>query len=368
MMTSHFATYYDGVTSRRREVELSLHPDGLALFERGGGRIETWPYASIRRIEGLPGPGLVVTRISEPASSAEPRLEISDLDFASNLAARAPLTLTKGLSEKRERRAVVLWALAAAASVLAVVYFGLPAIASRLAVLVPPSLEIKLGESIDGQVRSMLSDSPMKACVNPEGARALKEIVDRYEQAAQLHVPLSVVVLDHRLVNAFALPGGRIYIFRGLIDRAKSADELAGVLGHEIGHIRHRHGLRSAIQAGGLGFVLGTVFGDFAGGTAIVLGSRALIQSSFSRDAEREADLFGVDLMLKTAGDPMGLARFFQDFNAADPGAFAWLASHPANAERERAIREAVGQARARGPALSAMQWTALRSICQKTE
>jgi predicted Zn-dependent protease len=366
-MPSVAATYYDGVTSRRQTAEISLHPDGLAIFSAEGRLTATWPYPVIRRIEGFAGTGLAITRVPEPGSSAEPRLEIADMAFAAELAGRAPLTLTKGIAERREKRAVVLWAMAAAVSLVAVAYFGLPAIAGRLAPLVPASTEIRLGAGMDPEIRRMFGGpAGLKTCTNPDGVAVLNDLVGRFERAADLHVPLKVVVLDHRMVNAFALPGGYIYIMNGLIQRARGPDELAGVLGHEIGHVKLRHGLRSVIQAGGLGFLLGTLFGDFAGGTAIIFASRTLIQSAFSRDAEREADAFGVDLMLKAGGNPAGLAGFFTGA-AADPGAFAWITSHPANAEREQAIREAVRNRPPPTPALTPEQWTALRAICQKT-
>lgn len=363
------AAYYDGLVSRRQAVEVSLHPEGLAIFTPDGRLATTWPYAAIRRIEGFAGEGLAVTRTPEPGSAAEPRLEIADQRFAADLAARAPLTLTQGMAARRERRNVVLWAIAAAASLVGLAYIGLPAIAGRVAPLVPAGMEERLGATMDPQIRRQFGGTaPLKTCTNPEGVAALADLAGRYERAAGLHVPLRVVVLDHRMVNAFALPGGYVYVMNGLIQRARGPDEVAGVLGHEIGHVRYRHGLQSAIQSGGLGFLLGTVFGDFAGGTAVVLASRALIQSAFSRDAERQADAFGVDLMLKAGGNPEGLAGFFTSLGAGAPGALSWITSHPANAERERAILEmARGRARS-APALTPEQWTALRAICQKTE
>lgn len=359
------AIFYDGITSRRHMVEVSLHPEGLAIFTAEGRLAETWPYGALRRIEGFGGTGLALTRVPEPGSTAEPRLEIADAAFASSLSARAPLTLTHGAASRRERRHVVLWAMAAAVSLLGLAYIGLPAIAGRLAPLVPAGAETRLGAAMEPQIRQMFGRA--KTCTNPAGVAALASLVQRYEAVAGLHVPLKVVVLDHSMVNAFALPGGYIYVMNGLIQKARGPDEVAGVLGHEIGHVRYRHGLQSAIESGGLGFLLGTVFGDFAGGTAVLIASRALLQNAFSRDAEREADLFGVDLMLKAGGDPAGLAGFFGSIEGAS-GALAWLATHPANAERIAAIRAAARDRALAGVALTPEQWTALRAICQKTE
>lgn len=362
-MTS--AVYYDGVTSRRQAVEVSLHPQGLAIFTAEGQLAATWPYPALRRIEGFGGAGLALTRVPEPGSTAEPRLEIADPAFASALSARAPLTLTQGPASRRERRNVVLWAMAAAVSLIGLAYIGLPAIAGRLAPLVPAGAEQRLGAAMEPQVRQMFGRA--KTCTNPAGVAALASLVSRYEAAAGLHLPLKVVVLDHTMVNAFALPGGHIYLMNGLIQKARGPDEVAGVLGHEMGHVRYRHGLQSAIESGGLGFLLGTVFGDFAGGTAVLIASRALLQNAFSRDAEREADVFGVDLMLKAGGDPAGLAGFFGAIEGAS-GALTWLATHPASAERVQAIRDAARGKALAGLAMTPEQWTALRAICQKTE
>ena len=368
-MPSVAAIYYDGIVSRRHPVEVSLHPKGLAIFSAEGVVIATWPYATVRRIEGFRGAGLAVTRLTEPGSSAEPRLEITNPAFAAELAARAPLTLTGTVDARKERRSVVVWAIAAVISLLGLAYFGLPAIAGRIAPLVPASAEIRLGATMDPQIRREFGGaSGMKTCSAPAGVAALNELVSRYERHANLHVPLRVVVLDHPMVNAFALPGGYVYIMRGLIARARGPDEVAGVLGHEIGHVRYRHGLQSAIQSGGLGFLLGTVFGDFAGGTAIILASRTLLSSAFSREAEREADAFGVDLMLKAGGNPEGLAGFFRSAGGnGPPGALSWITSHPASAEREEAIRRMARDRPVLAPALSPAQWQALRDICQAT-
>lgn len=264
---------------------------------------------------------------------------------------------------------MVVWAIAAVASLLGLAYVGLPAIAGRIAPLVPAAAEIRLGAAMDPQIRQEFGGAgSLRTCSAPAGVAALNDLVTRYERQSNLHVPLRVVVLDHPMVNAFALPGGYIYVMRGLIARANGPDEVAGVLGHEIGHVRFRHGLQSAIQSGGLGLLLGTVFGDFAGGTAILLASRAVISSAFSRDAEREADGFGVDLMLKAGGNPEGLAGFFRSAGGdGPPGALSWITSHPASAEREEAIRRMARNRPVVAPALSPEQWQALRDICRTT-
>ena len=81
-------------------------------------------------------------------------------------------------------------------------------------------------------------------------------------------------------------------MFEGLIDKSESADELAGVIAHEIGHVAHRDGTRSLLQAAGLSFLFGMLLGDFVGGGAVVIGARAVLQSSYSREVESAADRY----------------------------------------------------------------------------
>ncbi len=83
-------------------------------------------------------------------------------------------------------------------------------------------------------------------------------------------IPLKSAVVRRPEANAIALPGGHIYVFQGLIDKAETPDELAGVIAHEIGHVAHRDGTRSVLQAAGLSFLFGMLLGDFVGGGAVI--------------------------------------------------------------------------------------------------
>lgn len=145
-------------------------------------------------------------------------------------------------------------------------------------------------------------------------------------------------------INAFAAPGGVVVVFSGLIDKARSPEELAGVLAHEIAHAELRHSLRTMLKSLGLRALTLAVFGD----TSRVLGDAAagLTELKFSRDAEREADDHGFQRLLKAGVDPVGMVNFFelleQETKASPP---AFLSTHPDTAER-------IARLRARLPAL----------------
>jgi predicted Zn-dependent protease len=150
-------------------------------------------------------------------------------------------------------------------------------------------------------------------------------------------------VVDSKEVNAFAVPGGWVYINRGLISRAATMDELAGVIGHEIGHITLRHTVQQMQQSqkvgGGLMALctLTKVCDSKGGQAAIDLGGTALF-ASFSRQDEAQADDEGVRTSVKARIDPQGLPKMFRILLAerqTNPGAVdAFFATHPLAEDR----------------------------------
>ena len=175
--------------------------------------------------------------------------------------------------------------------------------------------------------------------------------------------PYRVTVLNSDIVNAFALPGGYVYVTRGLLALVDDEAELAGVLGHEIGHVIARHGAQrqtAALGASVIGAVLGAVVGNAVASQAVGLGSQGLI-ASYSRDQEYEADTLGVRYLAAAGYDPYAQGDFLaaMDVNAQAQATIAgkgdearadWLSSHPATPERVAAARrEALASGVARG-------------------
>ncbi len=157
-------------------------------------------------------------------------------------------------------------------------------------------------------------------------------------------LPYTFTVVDTGEINAFALPGGFIYVHRGLIEAADNESELAGVLGHEIGHVVARHGVdqmqRAQIANVGLS-VLGSLLGR--GRTATIGNMAAELVAGgtfmkFSRDAEREADQLGARNVADAGHTPRGMITFFETLDALrehDPNAVErFFASHPSPTER----------------------------------
>ena len=244
------------------------------------------------------------------------RLEIRDASLAAAIEDRAASLDRGGSAERRLRRKVVGFSLAAIASLFVTAIFGVPALTSRLMPYVPLSVEKKLGTAVDRKIRSSLDTHHLGtafacgdgASVMP-GRAALDKLVGRLTAVAALPLALHIDVVRRPEPNAFALPGGQIYVYEGLIDKAEAPDELAGVLAHEMGHVAHRDGMRTVLQTAGLSFLFGIMLGDFVGGGAVVIAARTVLKSSYSRHVEAAADAYSVDLMRRAGGDQHALAR-----------------------------------------------------------
>jgi hypothetical protein len=149
--------------------------------------------------------------------------------------------------------------------------------------------------------------------------------------------PFYFKIVNDRSINAFALPGGPIYIHRGAIEAADNEAQLAGVIGHEIGHIILRHGTNQATKAqlgqGALG-ILGAILGDGAAGQIAAIGGGFLANSvllKYSRDAETESDLMGTQILYDLGYQPRAMAEFFEKLAKEHKGSKAeeFFSNHP---------------------------------------
>lgn len=210
--------------------------------------------------------------------------------------------------------------------------------------------DVRLGQASAEQIEKqlpILNDSYVQRYVSDIGRR-LVDVVQGPEYPYQFKV---VNVSD---INAFALPGGFMYVNRGLIEAARSEDELAGVMAHEIAHVALRHGTSqvSKAQAASTGLgILGAILGDRGGA------SRDIVQAAgglglnatflkFSRDAEKQADIVGAQTLHKAGYDPQAMATFFEllrEKRGRDTsGVENFFSTHPAPERRAERIEEEV--------------------------
>ncbi len=347
------AAYFDGQTSRRRDVLLTAEAS-LALSQ-DGVLLARWPWADIRRANSAPG--LLRLRCNSAA-------DLARLEFADDDAARAILRLCPNCDEGEESAIsaakIVGWSIAAGLSILALAWFGMPLAADRIAPLVPPAWENRIGEMVERQVAAVFGQ---KTCENKEGVAALGKLVDKLRAQAGLAASRPPQVLASTIPNAFALPGGRVYLLRGIIDKAQNPDELAGVIAHEFGHVRHRDGLRRLIRDGGNSYLISLLFGDVSGSGAAIFATRALFGAAYSREAETAADATAIEVLRALGRSPTPMGQLLVRVTGKDEPPLGLLASHPMSADRLATMESA--HVEATGPdLLDEREWQALKTIC----
>ena len=224
-----------------------------------------------------------------------------------------------------------------------------------LAPHVPQSWEQKFGDALVG-------DFGDRYCRGPGGQEALDRLAARLTPDTGR---LKVRVVDMPLVNAVALPGGNILVFRGLLDEAKGPDEVAGVLGHEIAHVENRDTTEAMIRHYGFSVLLASL-GGTAGGNVDMLAS-----ASYSRAAESRADEGAITALHRARISPMPTAAFFARLEKEEAmfgpkwdRGLAYVSSHPLSGDRRARFVASAEAGRPHAPALGKQEWAALTNIC----
>jgi len=251
----------------------------------------------------------------------------------------APDHLSQPFEQAAERvrqvrhRHRVMWA-SVGGSILAValgLWFGADLLIETAVSRIPVEWEQKLGEAA---YRDFLSHQE----VMKEGpaVKAVEEMTQRLaEQIPNNPYKFQVTVVKSDVVNAFALPGGYVVVFTGLMKKADSGEEVAGVLGHELNHVLQRHGLERIVKNLGVMAAVAIIVGDQQGliGLMRQVGVE-LLTLKFDRAQETEADLTGLQLVYRAKIDPHGMITFFQKLSEKDEGRMEWLSTHPMSSAR----------------------------------
>ena len=221
-----------------------------------------------------------------------------------------------------------------------------------------PSDDVQLGREAAAEVSKQLPLLPESGDVDNYVERVgatLASAIPPELQHSEFRYTFSVVNASD--INAFALPGGPMFVNRGMIEAAHNEGEMAGVMAHELSHVALRHGTAQATKSQGLGVqlgaiggaILGAVIGGNAGevvaqGTQLGLGTYLL---KFSREYETQADLLGAQILARAGYDPMDLARMFETIEKqGGSGGPEWLSSHPNPGNREQRISQEAAKLR----------------------
>jgi Zn-dependent protease with chaperone function len=349
------ARYYDGLTAQSHSAQVEL--DGEVLRIVADEREVLWRLKDIV-VEVEADQARVSSR-----KDGDARLVLPVGEWSPMVGDR----LTEKVAARRHREWWLIGGLTAtAASVVLFVTVGVPALAGPVARATPVSMEERMGDNINSQMSHIFP-----TCDNPVGQRVLAQLGDRIAAAADTPFDIRVRAVDAPMVNAFAMPGGRILITDDLIREAETPDELSAVIAHEIAHVEQRHVMQAVWRNFGIGMLLDLVVGGGtgAGQQAVILAGQAS-ELSYSRTAETEADSRGQALLHADGLSSQGMAPFFERLagkseNSELDEAAEFMATHPDSARRARMAREAARPGRS---ALNAEEWRTVKSICAVEE
>jgi len=208
-----------------------------------------------------------------------------------------------------------------------------------------PSDDVKLGRQAAAEAEQqfpLLRDSEVQNYVESVGQRLVAAIPPEFQHPEFRYY---FKVINASDINAFALPGGPMYVNRGMIQAARSEGEMAGVMAHELSHVALRHGTAQATKAqkyalgAGIAGVLGSIFGGPALGQ-VAQGTVGVYFLKFSREYETEADLLGARIMANAGYDPRDLANMFQTIQRQGGGGGGFFSDHPSPANRYERINQ----------------------------
>ncbi len=357
--------YLDGRTAGRQQAAIRLMQSGLEATTETGTTL-WWPYLEIRRTQGSYAGEQV--RLERGGETPEVLL-IPDTAFLADLHQVAPSLATGFYSPARRRMRAELTLIAGLAVIgisAALYLWGIPAMAALAAPHVPVAWEERLGE---GAAEALAPEEAR--CEDPTGRRAIEEIMTALiSPLPDNPYTFQVIVVNNPMVNALAAPGGYILVFRGLLEKTGSAEELAGVLAHEVQHVLRRHATRGILERASTGIILAALTGDASGAMAYGLESaRTLGLLRYSRLNEEEADLEGMRMLLAAGIDPKGMIAFFETLKkegAELPAGLKYLSTHPSTQDRIERLKLLAAKSPSR-PAklLPRYNWKKIRKMCQ---
>lgn len=308
-MEKYRVKYSDGKTSRLYDAEIEFTPQALVIkytTEDGLTGVADWMVDKINTNRFGFSFENKLTYGEFPVET----IEVDEAFYEAFQSYYPHLRITNKsirMIKKRTWRTIVFSLLGIVAFALCLYFWVVPAIADRVAQSIPVSYEVEMGEKIYRQnLLTLEVDSARTKLVN-EYFHTL-HIKSRY--------PVQITVVDYDEVNAFAIPGGHIVVYSGLLDRMRNHEELAAVLGHEYGHVYYRHSLRAMARSIANYAVISFMLGDVSGVTGLMVQNADNIRSlQYSRELESQADEFGFRLMQEKGINPMGMIWLFENLS-----------------------------------------------------
>lgn len=386
-------SWSDGNTAASHPVEIRLQQDGLHfhLTETETSEQHFWAYSELNSPNPINKETEHVLLTSE--SHVGERLFVNDKSFANEVLNHAPK-----ITRRAHQWSMLKWPLGIAVAILGfwlLTYFNVISPAKRIAFLIPDNVRTNIGVGVVNLIRK---NAPL--CTSEQGDAALAKIVARLNAATPKNQKFNIRVADIKITNAFAAPGDQIIVSAKLIEEADNADEVTGVIAHEMGHSIERHPEASIVRALGLLSIMQLMTAGEAGAVSEI--AFFMMQSGYSRTAEQQADEHAARILKLSNINSKPLAGFFEriiakyelkklesqkketaekkapdnEDNKTEKSAleetgktlFDFLNTHPPTKQRIEFFSQS--NIKTSPPILNETEWQALRNICgtkQKT-
>jgi beta-barrel assembly-enhancing protease len=254
-------------------------------------------------------------------------------------------------------RGVVIVGVVAVAFLWLLYAFGVPVASEQLARQVPAEQEKQLGDLLYNQLETT-------GQLDADSAQSLR--LNQFWKATGIRtrLPIQITVVENKEVNAFAVPGGRVVVFTGILKKLKRPEQLAALLGHEAAHVENRHSLQQLIRSLAAYAIVSVMFGDVSGLSAVLVDNADnLVSLSYSRQHEAEADAFAVTQLAKHGINPMGPVWLMEALPSEGDVIPTLLLTHPHNAERVADTKALAKKSRIQGQPNAELQtlWAEIR-------
>jgi Zn-dependent protease with chaperone function len=346
------ARYFDGTTPTAHEVEVEVNNMVLEIT-KNHEVVDHWPLKLLYRDDAHFTKVVIACEGEDDA-----RLELEDTRLLNEFAPKKPLSAKNNV--KFTPKQVALWSVGVIVAI-SILFLMIKPVTKFIAKRVSHETERTL-------LTQMERIKPATCALNMEQSFALENLLSKiYPQSEEdKSLGLRVQILDSAQVNAFALPGAQIWVMKGLLKEAKTPEELAGILAHEVEHVKQRHVLESLVRGALFTSLLSLAVGD-ASGVFLVDPHTAMsiISLNFDREMESSADEGALRRLEAANVSSQGMADFFErnkeKFGSKIPG---FLSTHPADAERMKKFSVNKEKEKSFSSVLSEKEWQILKTAC----
>jgi predicted Zn-dependent protease len=366
--TSYRAYYFDGINPIKHEVNITITRDGLKIQKLKDGTYFWWNLSETKQTNDIYADREIKL---EKGDNIPEILIIKDLSFIESLKKISPHFQTKfqtTASRSKWLKTILYLSIASIITIIVLYKWLLPSLTELIAQKIPVSWEVKLGKNYKEYFVSEFG-----TCEEKELSDKIEHIKDKLVKTInKTDYNYNVTILNFEMVNAFALPGGEIIIFKGLIEKASRPEELAGVMAHEIQHIEQRHTTKILIKDKSFEILMSAISGDTGGVDYALKAAKTLGGLAYRRSEESSADTEGIKMLVNARIDPYGLIDFFKTMKKEYgnmPDIFKYISTHPDTEDRIEKLDSMIkGYSFKPQKLLPDVNWEKTKMLCSETK